>query len=106
MAKGVAFSLEDMKTLWKSKSIGKSHGKNDRIEKNRGGISYYLFGNEIAHYNPEKKTLKLDDCGFQTATTKDRLNGLGAGITQVAGIWYTDSSKKTHWPGSATRWVK
>ena len=106
MAKKSAFSIQDMKNLWASRYVGKSQGRNDRIEKNRGGISYYLFSNEIAFYNPEKKTLELNDCGFETSTTKDRLNGLGAGITQVQGTWYTDTARKIKWTGSKVIKVK
>jgi hypothetical protein len=101
MAKGVAFSLADMKALWKSSKVRVSRGRNDRIEKNKGGVTYYLFGNEIAHYNPMNGTLTLSDAGWETTTTKDRLNGLGANILQKDFTWYTSSQgKRVLWPGT------
>ena len=107
MAKGVAFSVPDMKAQWKSKYVGKSQGTRDRIEKNRGGVSYYLLGNEIAFYDPETKIVTISDAGWQTSTTKDRLNGLlysgksKARIHQKDGIWYLQVGKAvTLWPGT------
>jgi hypothetical protein len=87
--KKVGFKIEDMKNLYESSRNTKQKGRNDRLEKNRGGVSYYLFDNEIAFYNPENKTIALSDCGWMTITTKDRLNGLGANITQKKFVWYT-----------------
>jgi len=72
----VGFELSDMIAFWKSPRIIKKSGKNDRLEKNRGGVTYYLFDHEIAHYDPDKKTVLLQDAGWRTHTTKDRLNKL------------------------------
>ena len=108
-----AFSVAEMKALWSHRtSVGRSKGKNDRIEKNRGGVTYYLFGNEIAHYDPGSRTVTVRDAGYLSATTKDRLNGLlgkkNLGISQKDGVWfllkYTPSKGWNHegkkkWPG-------
>jgi hypothetical protein len=99
MARKSAFTVTEMKTLWSSRSVGKSKGKNDRIEKNRGGVSYYLFGNEIAFYDPERHTVTVDDAGWQSATTKDRLSALGVRVTQKDFNWYLGNRP---WTGSYT----
>lgn len=53
----------------------------------------------------------LDDCGWQTVTTKERLNGLlevlrsPLGIFQKAGRWYifnANNGEVSPWPGSVT----
>lgn len=36
----------------------------------------YLFDNEIAIYNPTNKVLEITTCGWNTLTTRERLNGL------------------------------
>lgn len=70
----MAFTVTEMKALLKSKSVGRSKGKNDRIEKNRGGVSYYLFGNEIGHYDPSSRTLTVSDGNHLSMTTANRVN--------------------------------
>lgn len=49
-----------------------------------------LFGNEIAYrYNDPEKTLTITNCGWKTAATKERLNGIdGVSISQRKGEWY------------------
>lgn len=49
-----------------------------------------LFGNEIAYlYNNPEKTLSITNCGWQTNTTKERLNGIpNVRICQKKGQWY------------------
>jgi len=39
-------------------------------------VRYLLWGNEIANWNRKKNTLMIDDCGWQTQLTMDRLNGI------------------------------
>jgi hypothetical protein len=103
----VGFELSDMIAFWKSPRIIKKSGKNDRLEKNRGGVTYYLFDQEIAHYDPDKKTIRLTDAGWRTHTTKDRLNkllGRIGGITQKQHQWYyvhgRDWNHPIPWNGS------
>ncbi len=58
------------------------------IEKN-GEIQLRLHGNLIARKNPADNTIKISNCGWQTNTTKERLNGLpNVSIKQVKGQWY------------------
>jgi hypothetical protein len=49
-----------------------------------------LHGNEIAYrYNDPKRTLSITNCGWNTPTTKERLNALpGVSIQQKNFEWY------------------
>ncbi len=57
-----------------------------------------LFGNAIAYqYNDPNKTLSITNCGWETATTKERLNALpNVRIQQKKGIWYLND---VEWDG-------
>ena len=67
-------------------------------------ISVLLHGNEIATIWPDVMQMKISDCGWQSATTKSRLNALlGAftgrgGITQSRYVWTING---VSWQGSA-----
>lgn len=49
-------------------------------------ISVKLHGNEIAAIRPIEGTLWVSDCGWQTVTTKSRLNALIGALTRHSGI--------------------
>lgn len=85
---GVAFTRAEIVAFANSPKTYRQKGRNDRIEKNAGGVTYYLFGNKIAHYDPSKRTLMLTDAGYQTKTTKDRLNLLLSGIGHIDQVRY------------------
>ena len=52
------------------------------------GKILWLYGNEIANYN-EKNELEICDGGFQSVTTKERLNGLkGVKVHQKNFQWF------------------
>ena len=61
----------------------------------------YLHGNHIATYNYDKKELSLFDGGWQSNTTKSRLNALcnelatGFGVFQKNWEWYVSDFQKT-----------
>jgi hypothetical protein len=57
-----------------------------------------LFNNEIAYkYNDPEKSLSITSAGWESNTTKERLNGLDrVSIQQKAGIWYLNGKK---WEG-------
>ena len=62
------------------------------------GNSLYLFNNKIAEYREGE--LWITDAGWMTATTKERLNGLGGVyIRQFRGNWYLSEAL---WDG---RWI-
>ena len=61
----------------------------------------YLHGNHIATYNYQDKELTLFDGGWQSNTTKSRLNALcnelatGFGVFQKNWEWYVSDFQKT-----------
>ena len=61
----------------------------------------YLHGNHIATYNYDLKELTLFDGGWQSNTTKSRLNALcnelatGFGVFQKNWEWYVSDFQKT-----------
>jgi hypothetical protein len=57
-----------------------------------------LFGNPIAYrYNDPNKTLSICNCGYQTNTTKERLNGIPkVRINQSKGKWFLNGAE---WDG-------
>lgn len=57
-----------------------------------------LFGNAIAYrYNDPEKTLSITNCGYNTATTKERLNGIpNVHIVQNKGKWFLN---EVEWDG-------
>lgn len=58
-----------------------------------------LHGNEIAYrYNDPNKTLSITNAGWESNTTKERLNGLeGVSIQQKKGVWYLNGKE---WNGN------
>ncbi len=54
-----------------------------------------LFGNDIAYrYNDPNNTLSITNCGYYTATTKERLNGLpNVSIRQSNGKWFLNNKE-------------
>ena len=61
----------------------------------------YLFGNIIAYrYNDPERTISITDAGWQTNTTKERLNAIpGVSIYQKNWEWYLNGEK---WDGKLT----
>lgn len=49
-----------------------------------------LFGNKIAYrYNDPEKTLSITNCGWESNTTKERLNAInGVNISCKKGQWF------------------
>lgn len=74
------------------------------------GWQYKLHGHVIGYYRPHAGTLTLRDCGYQTATTKSRLNAILGSLAprfrvyQAAGDWYLDDRDggSRDWIGSVT----
>ena len=70
---------------------------NTRVESTDGISSVYLHGHKIAEYEHRKDgILYVNNCGYETNTTKSRLNvlidfvlgGIGNGIFQKNWNWY------------------
>ena len=75
------------------------NGDNTNVSICAGGIvRMYLHDNLIAEkFNG---SLKITNCGWQTNTTKERLNGLpGVSISQVKGEWFLNGKS---WDG---KWI-
>jgi len=54
----------------------------------------YLHGHAIAKISTISRVLEVQSAGWETATTKERLNGLiGVHIVQKAGQWYLNGKK-------------
>ena len=58
-----------------------------------------LFGNSIAYkYNDPKRTISITNCGWQSNTTKERLNAIdGVSINQKSGQWFLNGKE---WDGN------
>ncbi len=64
-------------------------------------------GNEIAYkYNDPNNTISITNCGWESNTTKERLNGVitlsglnNSGIYQKNWVWYLDGKE---WNGGLT----
>ena len=57
----------------------------------------YLFDNEIAFYSPTTKILEITTAGWNTITTRERLNGLpNVSVTQRKGQLYLNGKE---WDG-------
>lgn len=71
---------------------------NTQIEVTPNCTIMKLFGNPIAYrYNDPERTLSITNCGWQSDTTKERLNGLeGVRISQSKGKWYLNGNE---WDG-------
>ena len=73
-------------------------GNMDSTHPDHGRTTYrvYLHGHWIAEYTPSTMSLKVNNCGYETNTTKSRLNvlidfvcgGIGNGIYQKNWNWY------------------
>jgi hypothetical protein len=81
---------------------------NMEVRANQNFITMYLHGNLIARYDRSNGDLELRDAGWQTPTTKERLNGIldaigHPGIYQRKFKWYIDDPSgygSKPWDGS------
>ena len=69
--------------------------------------SVYLHGHQIATFNHDTLALKLSSCGYETNTTKSRLNAIleevkyGCRVFQKNFVWFVSYNKETlmFWDG-------
>ena len=67
----------------------------------------YLHGHQIATYCHNTQALKMSSCGYETVTTKSRLNALleevkyGCKVFQKNFVWFVNYNKETimFWDG-------
>lgn len=57
-----------------------------KIDGNKAKV--YLHGNLICVHNYETKERKFSSSGWESNTTKSRLNALGANVYQKNFVWY------------------
>ena len=77
---------------------------NTRVETNGHYSDVYLHGHRIAEYKHSDSSLKVNNCGYATNTTKSRLNTLikfvadptKNGIFQHNWDWYIRINGDTH----------
>lgn len=79
---------------------------NTVVKKDGYLVEMFLHWNCIAHYDTKAWTILLDDCGRQTNTTKERLNGILKEfilwhIYQEKWQWYYED-----WRGLITKWER
>ena len=82
---------------------------NTRVEfnSNTNCSSIYLHGHQIATFDHNLKAVKLSSCGWQTVTTKSRLNAIldevkyGCRVFQKNFDWYLSTNHQTvdFWDG-------
>ena len=82
---------------------------NTRVEYNNNSncSSVYLHGHQIATFDHNLKAVKLSSCGWQTVTTKSRLNAIlsevkyGCKVFQKNFVWFVNYNKQTlmFWDG-------
>ena len=68
-------------------------GANTRTEVWGGGVTVYLHGHAIARWQADKGVLTISNCGWETSTTKSRLNAIldafnQGRIYQSKFVWY------------------
>lgn len=88
-----AITTEAVNAFINGRSFKKANMKVELHEKN---VFLYLHDNMIA--NKEGNKLFITTCGWQTNTTKERLNGILDAynlprISQKAGVWYLGNEK-------------
>ena len=76
--------------------------KNDWTNSNTDCSSVYLHGNQIATVDHNTNAVKLSSCGWQSVTTKSRLNAIlqevivGASVFQRNWNWFINYNNVTH----------
>ena len=86
---------------WSSSNTTVSYNNNTNCS------SVYLHGHQIATLDHNTNALKLDSCGYETNTTKSRLNAIldevkyGCKVFQKNFVWFVNYNKQTlmFWDG-------
>ena len=80
------------------KAFDRKLSKRDRVVSDgTGKVSVFLWKTEIAEFDPYVNEIIVKDGGYQTVTTKSRINALlsgwaqgNPGISQRKWVWYID----------------
>lgn len=92
------FTLEEVREFARSPRMHLRKGKRDTLEKEDGRVNVFLGGNRIASFNPRKGRLSVSSAGWNTVTTKARLNKIlpsNYGVTQRNFQWFLSTPKGT-----------
>jgi len=89
------------KSDWSSSNTQVSYNENTNCS------SVYLHGHQIATVDHNTSAVKLSSCGWQTVTTKSRLNAIlqevkyGCSVFQKQFDWYLSTNNQTvdFWDG-------
>jgi len=89
------------KSNWSSSNTQVSYNENTNCS------SVYLHGHQIATVDHNTQAVKLSSCGWQTVTTKSRLNAIlqevkyGCSVFQKQFDWYLSTNNQTvdFWDG-------
>ena len=82
------------KSNWSSSNTQVSYNENTNCS------SVYLHGHQIATVDHHNSAVKLSSCGWQTVTTKSRLNAIleevkyGCSVFQKNWNWYLSNDRK------------
>jgi hypothetical protein len=83
-----AYELAEM--FWKAKPC--RLGSRDMVVVDGSTVRYLVWGNEVAKWDRDADMLEVDDCGWQTWLTRDRLNNIlgdiGWGIYSHRRRWF------------------
>lgn len=88
-------------------------GERDRVVVDGQVVSYLLWGHEIARWDRATDVLEVDDCGWRTWLTKNRLNNIlievGFEVYSDDGRWFI-CNKSSHesyfWEGNHRIYIK
>ena len=87
IAKGLKGAKFDRKLSKRDRVVSDGHGK----------VSVFLWKTEIAEFDPYVNEIIVKDGGYQTVTTKSRINSMlsewaqgNPGISQRKWVWYID----------------
>jgi len=90
--------------FWKAKPC--HLGSRDRVVVEGSTVRYLVWGNEVAKWDRDADMLEVDDCGWQTWLTMDRLGNIlgdiGWGIYSQRRRWFIHHSltdKSYYWEG-------
>lgn len=97
------FDISDLTTFrFSGKSRKRKSIRDELRRESPHGIGVYLWSHKIAHYNTKKNRLSISSAGWQTNTTKERLNKLleptGNRIIQKNYSWYLENVRNRRVP--------
>lgn len=96
---------KDKKIMHRSSSR-EGQKMNTWLERHEDHIGLYFVESEIMRYYPDG-TIVLDSCGWQTHTTKQRMNDYLPwewGVSQVKGLWHLFHREKVPNPNPTYEW--